>query len=123
MLPEEYQLTTNGDLFLVFDGGIGDPERIFIFASDLGFQFLYGCDHWYADGTFKVYPEVFYQFYTVHGQQRRRNFPCVFGLLPNKTEATYTRFLPNKTEILMIFLLTLRELQSIPSTTSIHKLK
>ena len=28
-----------------------------------------------------------------------------------------------KTEILMIFLMTLRELQSVPSTTSIHKLK
>ena len=92
MLPEEYQLATNADLFLVFDSGIGDPERIFIFASDLGLQFLYGCDHWYADGTFKVCPEVFYQVYTVHVQQRRRNFPCVFGLLPNKTEATYTRF-------------------------------
>ena len=92
VLPEEYQLATNHDLFLVFDSGIGDPERIFIFASDLGLQFLYECDHWCADDTFKVCPEVFYQVYTVHGQQRRRNFPCVLGLLPNKTEATYTRF-------------------------------
>ena len=92
MLPKEYQLATNADLFLVFDSGIGDPERIFIFASDLGLQFLYECDHWYADGTFKVCREVFYQVYTVHGQQRTRNFPCVLGLLPNKAEATYTRF-------------------------------
>ena len=60
VLPKEYQTTTNGDQFLVFDSGIGDPERIFIFASDLGLQFLYECDHWYADGTLKVCPEVFY---------------------------------------------------------------
>ena len=37
VLPQEYQLTTNGNQFLVFDSGIGDPERIFIFASDLFF--------------------------------------------------------------------------------------
>ena len=46
MLPQEYQLTTNGDQFLVFDSGIGDLAGIFIFASDRGLQFLYECDHW-----------------------------------------------------------------------------
>ena len=92
VLCQEYQLTTNGDQFLVFDSGIGDPERIFIFASNLGLQFLYECDHWYADVTFKVCPEVFYQVYTFHSQQRGRTFPYVYGFLPNKTEATYTRF-------------------------------
>ena len=91
VFPQEYQLTTNGDQFLVFHSGIGDLERIFIFTSDLGLQFLYECDQWYADVTFKVCPEVFYQVYTVHGQQRGRICPRVFGLLPNKTEATYTR--------------------------------
>ena len=92
VLLQEYQLTTNGDQFLVFDSVIGDPERSFIFASDLGLQFLYECDHWYADGAFKVYPEAFYQVYTVHGQQREKIFPCVSGLLPIKTEVTYARF-------------------------------
>ena len=87
VLPQEYQLTTNGDQFLIFNSGIGDPDRIFIFTSDLGLQFLYERDHWYAGGIFKVRSEVFY-----HGQQRGRIFPCVFGLLSNKTEATYTRF-------------------------------
>ena len=49
-------------------------------------------EHWYADGTFKVSPKLFFQLYTIHGQQRVSIFPCVFGLLPNKTPATYTRF-------------------------------
>ena len=92
VLCQEYQLTTNGDQFLVFENGIGDPERIFIFASNLVLQFLYECDDWYADVTFKVCPEVFYQVYTFHSQQRGRTFPYVYGFLPNKTEATYTRF-------------------------------
>ena len=63
VLPQEYQLTTNGDQFLIFNSGIGDPDRIFIFTSDLGLQFLYERDHWYAGGIFNVCPEVFY-----HGQ-------------------------------------------------------
>ena len=91
VLPQEYQLTTNGDQFLVFDSGIGDPGRIFMFTSDLSLQFLYERDHWYVGGIFKVYPEIFYQVYTAHGQQRGRIFPCGFGLLSYKTEATYTR--------------------------------
>ena len=32
VLPRQYQLTANGDEFLVFDSGVGDPERIFIFC-------------------------------------------------------------------------------------------
>ena len=49
-------------------------------------------EQWYADGTFKVSPELFFLLYTIHGEQRGSIFPYVFGLLPNKTEATYTRF-------------------------------
>ena len=65
---------------------------MFIFASPQGLQFLADSEHWYADGTFKVCSEVFYQLYTVHGQRNGRIFPCVFALLPNKNEKTYTRF-------------------------------
>ena len=43
-------------------------------------------------GTFKVSLELFFQLFTIHGQQRRSIFPCVFALLPNTTEATYARF-------------------------------
>ena len=45
VLSQEYQLTTNGHQFLVFGSEIEDQERIFIFASDLGLQFFYECDH------------------------------------------------------------------------------
>ena len=32
-LPQAYRTTTNGDPSLVYDSGVGDEERIFIFAS------------------------------------------------------------------------------------------
>ena len=87
-----YQLTENGDQFLLYDSGVGDPERILIFSSQQAIQFLSSSDHWFADGTFKVCPDIYFQVYTVHAEQGGRIFPCVFALLPNKTEATYTRF-------------------------------
>ena len=39
-LPPAYRTTANGDLFLVYDSGVGDGERIFIFASQDALQFL-----------------------------------------------------------------------------------
>ena len=71
---------------------IGDAERIFIFASESGLRFLSECDHWYGDETFKVCPDLFFQLYTIHGQQNGNIYPCVFALLPNKTANTYVRF-------------------------------
>ena len=41
----------------------------------------------------KVCPVIFYQLYTIHGQQNGQIFPVVFCLLPNKTQATYRRIL------------------------------
>ena len=92
VIPQLYQSTENGDQFLLYDSGNGDPERIIIFSSQQAIQFMSDSEHWFADGTFKVCPDIFFQVYTVHAQQEGRIFPCIFGLLPNKTEATYTRF-------------------------------
>ena len=84
----------NGEHVLHYDSGVGDEERILVqFGSPQGLQSLSQYDNWYADGTFKVIPEVFYQLYTVHAQCGDRIFPCIFALLPNKTEETYTRLL------------------------------
>ena len=90
-LPSAYRTTTNGDPFLVYDSGVEDEERIFLFASQDALQFLADSEHWYADGTFKVCPEISFQLYTIHGQRDGRIFPCVFSLFPNKNENTYIR--------------------------------
>ena len=90
-LPQAYRTTTNGDPFLPYDSGVGDEERIFIFASQGALHFLEDSVHWYADGKFRVCPEIIFQMYTIHGQRNGRIFPCVFALLPNKNESTYNR--------------------------------
>ena len=54
-------------------------------------HFLADSEHWYADGAFRVCPEIFFQLYAIHGQRDRRIFPCVFSFLPNKNENTYNR--------------------------------
>ena len=54
--------------------------------------FLSESEYWFSNGTFKVFPTVFFQVDTEHAQQRGKIFLCISGLLPNKTEATYIRF-------------------------------
>lgn len=46
--------------------------------------------HWFADVTFKVCPNLLFQVYTVHALDSGRSFPCIYGLLPNKTEEPYS---------------------------------
>ena len=46
---------------------------------------------WLVDGTFKLSPEIFYQIYTIHVELNGFAPPCVYVLLPNKTEKTYNR--------------------------------
>ena len=76
---------------MFFDSGACAADRIIAFASVQTRQLLVQLENWYGDGTFMVCPEVFYQLYTFHAQRSGRIFPCVFALLPNKTEATYRR--------------------------------
>ena len=92
VIPQHYCETEDEQNFLIFDSGVADPDRILIFSSEQQLQFLSISDHWFADGTFKVCPKVFFQVYTIHAEQGGKIFPCVFALLPNKTEVRYTRF-------------------------------
>ena len=55
--------------------------------------------NWYVDGTFKVVPEQFFQLYTIHAQKGGMVIPCVYALLTNKSELTYTRLFTKLIEI------------------------
>jgi hypothetical protein len=90
-LPELYQQTLNGEQFLLFDSGVGDANRILIFSTHQAIQLMATSEHWFGDGTFKVCPEIFFQLYTLHVKIDQRIIPCVYALLPNKTQHTYTR--------------------------------
>ena len=91
VLPERYQVTKAGEQFLIFDSGVGDNERILIFATQQGIRFLSNNSHWFMDGTFKLCPKIFYQIYTIHAPNNNQVFPYVFALWPNKNKVTYNR--------------------------------
>jgi hypothetical protein len=83
-----YSNTQSGQLFLRVRN-----DDMMIFASDDDLAFLSKCDHWFADGTFRVSPPGYDQLYTIHGFINGEVFPAVYALLTARTEAIYERFL------------------------------
>lgn len=70
-------LTTTGNNFVVYDSAWHhqDPnDRIIIFATKEGLEFLAQCLHWFMDGTLSSGPALFEQMYTVHGTGSTDNF-------------------------------------------------
>ena len=61
---ERYRVTPKGESFLLFDSSVGYNSRIIMFATPKMFSILRDSQRWYADGTFKVVPQQFYQLYT-----------------------------------------------------------
>ena len=61
VLPQTYQTNSTGEQSLLFDSGVGDAERLFIFGSPQATQLLTQSPHWLFDGTFKVVPELLNQ--------------------------------------------------------------
>ena len=62
VLPLLYQQTSTGEPFLLYDSGIGDVNRIFIFATNQALDLLANSDDWFCDGTFKVCRKYFSNF-------------------------------------------------------------
>ena len=69
VLPAEYQVSASNEYFVIVDCGVGDQERIFIFALETRIPFLAESEDCYADGTIKVCPKICLQLYTVHAQK------------------------------------------------------
>ena len=96
VIPDKYKSTLKGDRFLLFDSGIGDEQRIIVNETPKFVSFLCTSDNWYCDGTFSVVPNLFLQLYPLHAGVI---FPCIYALLPNKSEATYDRLFKKLLEI------------------------
>ena len=75
----------------MFDSGRADTERIILFGTSDNVRFLQDNKDWFADGTFKVTPNLFYQVYTIHAIKCNTALPLVYALLPDKREETYRR--------------------------------
>ena len=95
VLPLEYQQTTKGDQ--------SHSNRFIIFGTHQIIEMLRNSQIWLADdGTFKSTPALFAQVYVIHSLRGGTNpledghlSPCLFVLLPNKTEAVYLRMWKN----------------------------
>lgn len=87
-LPLLYTLTKRNSNFLLFDGLLGE-NRGLIFASQDDIKYLAFRKFWYADGTFYTTPSIFYQIYSIHTFDEGLSTPCVYALLPDKSELTY----------------------------------
>ena len=87
-LPPEYQVTSAGERFLIDHCGIGDENWILSFGAPDTLQLLPKFPHWFADVTFKICPRNFSQAYTLHGMVQDRAIPCIYALLPGKSEGT-----------------------------------
>ncbi|CAF1172092.1 unnamed protein product [Didymodactylos carnosus] len=85
---QQLTVTNGGDRFLLYDNEDSDYRTI-ILSSDDDLNRLSNSEHWHADGTFKIAPQLIYQLYIIHGFIRGRSVPLVYALLPGKSEAVY----------------------------------
>ena len=99
LIPPLYKLTLKQEPFLLYDSGYGDKNRMIVFSNPSFLSILQKSNTWYADGTFKVVPEYFFQLYTIHAEMDGYIFPCVYALLPDKRESTYSKLLRKLLEI------------------------
>ena len=85
-------MTVTGERFLLSDRGVGDINRMFIFTTNDGINMLATSIQWFDDGTSKLCLQIFSQIYKIHALVNHAILPCVFAVLPSKTEIVYERF-------------------------------
>ena len=88
-----YNSNLNNEEFLLFDSGATDLQRIIIFSTHQNLQYLVQFNDWFCDGTFATGPRLFSQLVTIHAIKDHNLIVLIYGLLPNKTQATYNRFI------------------------------
>lgn len=79
------------EIFLLADSGVGDVDRILLFACAKNLEWLSKYLEWYIDGTFDISPKLFKQLFTFQIIVNGFNLPLVYCLLPNKKAETYKR--------------------------------
>lgn len=91
-LPLECTVMQTGERFLLYDSGKTE-ERMLVFGTPTNLTLLSKQKVWFADGTFKTRPLLFYQVYTIHVFIAGQAVPAVYALLPNKKKKTYKELL------------------------------
>ena len=89
-----FKFPKSSNILFFFDKGKNEFEKFIIFALPEILLLLETTkDSWLGDGTFKQCPDKFYQLCTIHVIIGGYNQPCIYALLPNKTEKKRTMIL------------------------------
>jgi len=64
--------------------------RLLLFCADTELLYLYNSEFIICDGTFQMAPDTSYQVYTLHGYVHGEALALAWGLLPNKSQQSYT---------------------------------
>ncbi|XP_053946208.1 uncharacterized protein LOC128855375 [Anastrepha ludens] len=103
-IPGFYQNSLNGDKFLIYDSYENDEDsefgRILVFATPENLRQLFRSILWFADGTFKTAPSIFFQVFAIlgavtqpdsRGKPQTIGLPFVYALLENKEQKVYEK--------------------------------
>lgn len=105
-IPEIYQTVEEGDTrvpFVLYDSRNDDDAeededdelfgRYIILGTETFMENLRQSTVWMMDATFKIVPQLFCQLLVVHAVVNDQVFPCLYILMPDKTEESYSRVL------------------------------
>ncbi|KAK3889025.1 hypothetical protein Pcinc_006901, partial [Petrolisthes cinctipes] len=92
-----FRSTVSGDPFLRYE-----EEEMVIFSAADDLRFLAQSRHWFGDGTFKVTPVGYMQQYSLHAYYDGVTYPCVYALLPGKSELVYRKMLDKILDLIPI---------------------
>ena len=85
----DFQQTDKSLQVLVND----ESSEIVMISSAQNLSHLQASTNIYADRTFSFAPKHFFQLYTIHAFLNGQYAPCVYFLLPNKKEQTYSHMI------------------------------
>lgn len=89
--PNVLKYNLLNELFLQYDSGFCDMERVVMFYTDFSKNWIKKAKTWLIDGTFWCVPAQFTQMITIHGLLFGKTYPLVYMLLKSKRESAYKK--------------------------------
>ena len=101
-IPDKYCQTFDGDKFLQINVKVDDEkeDRILVFASNHGLDYLRHSSTWSSDGTFRICPVPFYQAYFLMAELSGKSYPAAYCFLPDKKSGTYRKLFTELRQLL-----------------------
>ncbi|KAG0437181.1 hypothetical protein DMUE_3839 [Dictyocoela muelleri] len=90
-IPSSIRYLKTGDLFLQYDSGIDDDNRVVVFCTEKNLARLESSKIILMDGTFKSSPVRFKQLYTIVVYINGKYIPLLFILMRSKNEVSYSK--------------------------------